>query len=86
MSKITLPQPRFWIDGEPAGGKVLTDREPSGGRGVAMFTAEDMAAALLKEREACAQRVRDAGPKEGPLKLVSDGFAAAALGDSATGS
>lgn len=41
------------------------------------FAALVAAQAAAEEREACAKAVEQAGPKEGPLKLVTEGFAKA---------
>jgi hypothetical protein len=45
------------------------------------FTADQVRAAILGATERAAKVVEQVGPKEGALKLVAEGFAAAIRGD-----
>jgi len=45
-----------------------------------LFTADQMRVAILGATERAAKKVEEVGPKEGALKLVTEGFAAAIRG------
>jgi len=45
------------------------------------YTATQMREAILAATERAAKKVEEVGPKEGALKLVTEGFAAAIRGD-----
>lgn len=47
----------------------------------AVYTATQMREAILAATERAAKKVEEVGPKEGALKLVTEGFAAAIRGD-----
>jgi hypothetical protein len=54
---LKLPEPKLWTLGEAADGKVLTGIKPTAGGGVPIFTAGQVADAILAERERCARVV-----------------------------
>jgi hypothetical protein len=54
---LKLPEPKLWTLGEAADGKVLTGIKPTAGGGVPIFTAGQVADAILAERERCAALV-----------------------------
>lgn len=54
---LKLPEPKLWTLGAPTDGKVLTGIKPTAGDGVPIFTAGQVADAILAERERCAQVV-----------------------------
>lgn len=53
--ELNLPEPKLWTLGAPADGKVLTGIKPTAGGGIPVFTAGQVADAILAERERCAQ-------------------------------
>jgi hypothetical protein len=53
--------------------------------GATLFTADQMREAILAATERAAKKVEEVGPNEGPLALVTAGFAAAIRGDAGGG-
>ena len=74
-----MPEPAFRLRWHSISARYTVSKPDIGDTDV--YTATQMRAAILAATERAAMKVEEVGPKEGALKLVTEGFAAAIRGD-----
>lgn len=78
-----MPEPEFRLRWHSISARYTVSKPDIGD--TAVYTATQMRAAILGATERAAKVVEEVGPKEGALKLVTEGFAAAIRGTNGGG-